>query len=140
MTMYELADTTAEHDLTAAGRRGALVRVILDRRQRSESSPAYQYLQPHGAKVAWSSPRFTYTYQKTLVIDHSTAVILTVNLTSRYYSTSRDSDVAAIEGSSRCRLPWSRRPGAACRCRCPGRTSTPSTSPATDPPGLGVLP
>jgi cardiolipin synthase len=90
MTMYELADTTAEHDLAAAARRGALVRVILDGRQRSENSPAYQYLRAHGANVAWSSPRFTYTHQKTLVIDHSTAVILTANLTSRYYSTSRD--------------------------------------------------
>ena len=105
MTMYELADTTAEHDLAAAARRGALVRVILDGRQRSENSAAYQYLRAHGAKVAWSSPRYTYSHQKTLVIDHSTAVILTANLTSRYYSTSRDfavidsapADVAAIE-------------------------------------------
>lgn len=105
MTMYELADTTAEHDLAAAARRGALVRVVLDDREKSENSAAYRYLSSHGAKVVWSSSRYYYTHQKTLVIDHSTAVILTANLTSRYYSTSRDfavvdssrADVAAIE-------------------------------------------
>jgi phosphatidylserine/phosphatidylglycerophosphate/cardiolipin synthase-like enzyme len=48
--------------------------------------------------------RFTYTHQKTLVVDSSRAVIMTANLTSEYYSTSRDflvvdtnrADVAAI--------------------------------------------
>ena len=30
VTMYEFADTTAEHDLAAAARRGVRVRVILD--------------------------------------------------------------------------------------------------------------
>jgi cardiolipin synthase A/B len=65
--MYEFADTTAEHDLAAAARRGVLVRVIL-------------------------------------VIDGSAAIIMTANLTSEYYSTSRDflvvdsnrADVSAI--------------------------------------------
>ena len=31
MTMYEFSDTTAEHDLAAAARRGVRVHVILDR-------------------------------------------------------------------------------------------------------------
>jgi cardiolipin synthase A/B len=105
MTMYELADTTAEKDLTRAARRGATVRVVLDEREKSENSPAAAYLKSHGVKVTWSSSRYFFTHQKTLVFDHSKAVIMTANLTSKYYATSRDfavidsgrSDVAAIE-------------------------------------------
>ena len=104
LTMYELADTTAEHALAAAARRGVSVRVILDRRHKSLDSAAYRYLTSHRVKVVWSSSRFEYTHQKTLVADQSKAIIMTANLTSGYYKTSRDflvldpvrADVAAI--------------------------------------------
>ena len=104
ITMYEFADTTAEHDLAAAARRGVHVAVILDQREKSEDQAAYQYFQAHGVKVTWSSPSFTYTHQKTVITDGTTAVIMTANLTSSYYPTSRDflvidtsrADVAAI--------------------------------------------
>ncbi len=39
--MYEFADTTAEHDLAAAAKRGVTVHVILDRREQSENATAY---------------------------------------------------------------------------------------------------
>jgi cardiolipin synthase len=104
VTMYEFADTTAEHDLAAAARRGVRVKVLLDQAEQSENSGAYSYLKSHGVKVVWSSARFRYTHQKTLVIDGTEAVIMTANLTSEYYSTSRDflvvdtnhADVSAI--------------------------------------------
>jgi phosphatidylserine/phosphatidylglycerophosphate/cardiolipin synthase-like enzyme len=104
VTMYEFADTTAEHDLAAAAKRGVRVHVILDQRERSENSAAYSYFGSHGVKVTWSSSSFRYTHQKTLIIDESKAVIMTANLTSRYYATSRDflvvdtsrADIAAI--------------------------------------------
>lgn len=104
ITMYEFADTTAEQALAAAARRGVDVRVILDRRQKGLNSTAYRYLTAHRVKVVWSSSSFDYTHQKTLVTDQSKAIIMTANLTSRYYSTSRDflavdrsrTDVAAI--------------------------------------------
>jgi cardiolipin synthase A/B len=35
VTMHEFADTTAEHDLAAAAKRGGQVRVILDEREHS---------------------------------------------------------------------------------------------------------
>ena len=105
MTMYELSDTTAEHDLAAAAYRGVRVRVILDEREKSENSAAYHYLAARRVHVTWSSSRYEYTHEKSLVIDHATAVIMTANLTSRYYATSRDfvvidsrrADVDAIE-------------------------------------------
>jgi cardiolipin synthase A/B len=104
MTMYEFSDTTAEHDLAAAARRGVRVHVILDEAEQSLNSAAYSYLGSHSVMVTWSSPRFRYAHQKTVIIDGTEAVIMTANLTSQYYATSRDflvldtgrADVAAI--------------------------------------------
>src|ERR1700691_3851602 len=45
VTMYEFADTTAEHDLAAAAKRGVQVHVILDRREERGDAPA----SPHPA-------------------------------------------------------------------------------------------
>jgi cardiolipin synthase A/B len=90
ITMYEFSDTTAEHDLAAAARRGVRVKVILDRQETSTNDAAFHYLAAHGVKVTWSSPAFEYTHQKTIVVDGKTALIMTANLTSRYYATSRD--------------------------------------------------
>ena len=57
--------------------------------------------------MQWASTRVLITHQKSFVIDGKKAVIMTGNLTSRYYSTSRDfavvdtkdTDVAAIEAT-----------------------------------------
>jgi cardiolipin synthase len=104
LTMYELSDPAAEADLAAAAHRGAVVRVILDKREEHSNTAAFDYLSTHGVKVTWSSSAYTYTHQKTLVVNNATAIILTANLTSRYYSETRDfgvidrdpHDVAAI--------------------------------------------
>lgn len=104
VTMYELADSTAERDLAAAARRGVRVRVVLDEREDRTNADAYSYLKSRGVKVAWSSAAYRYTHQKTVIIDRSVAVIMTANLTSKYYPTTRDflvvdasrPDVAAI--------------------------------------------
>jgi cardiolipin synthase A/B len=104
LTMYELEDTTAEHDLAAAAKRGVTVKVILDQRESSDNQSAYNYLKSHGVKVVWSWSRYYFTHQKSMVVDGTTAVIMTANLTSQYYSTSRDfgvvdtnaADVAAM--------------------------------------------
>ena len=55
VTMYEFSDTTAEHDLAAAAKRGVHVHAILDRREQSENSAAYSYLGSHAVKVTWPS-------------------------------------------------------------------------------------
>jgi len=104
VTMYEFSDTTAEQDLAAAARRGVRVRVILDHRAKGVNSHAYSYFRSHGVTVTWSSSDYRYTHQKTVSADGSTAIIMTANLTSKYYATSRDflvmdtdrADVAAI--------------------------------------------
>jgi cardiolipin synthase A/B len=104
LTMYELEDSTAEKDLVAAEKRGVDVRVILDQREESENSAAYNYLKNNGVHVVYSWSKYYYTHEKSMVIDGSTAMIMSANLTSQYYSTSRDflvtdtnaEDVAAI--------------------------------------------
>ncbi len=106
LTMYELEDPTAEQILGSLVARGVRVRVILDGRlERTRNEPAYAYLRHRGVRVVWSSSHFFVTHEKAFVVDGSTAVVMSLNLTSRYYATSRDAavvdvdraDVAAIE-------------------------------------------
>jgi phosphatidylserine/phosphatidylglycerophosphate/cardiolipin synthase-like enzyme len=104
LTMYELQDTTAEDDLAAAESRGVDVRVILDEREESENAAAYSYLKSHGVGVVYSWTKYYYTHEKCMVVDGTTADIMTLNLQSQYYSTTRDfgvvdtnsSDISAI--------------------------------------------
>src|SRR5579862_714310 len=63
VTMYEFTDTTGEHDLAAAAKRGVHVQVILDEKEKSLNSSAYSYFRNNGIRVVWSSSRFTYTHQ-----------------------------------------------------------------------------
>jgi cardiolipin synthase len=110
LTMYELVDTSAEQILAADAARGVTVRVVLDQnRERSANTSAYDYLSSHGVHVRWAPLSYEATHEKAAVIDigrpDAQALILTLNLTSRYYSTTRDfavvdrngADIAAIE-------------------------------------------
>jgi cardiolipin synthase len=106
LTMYELVDTEAALALELAASRGVAVRVILDANlQRGANQAAYDELAAMGVQVSWADPRYAATHQKTLVIDRAIAAVMSMNLTSRYYPTTRDfglfdrnrADVAAIE-------------------------------------------
>ncbi len=105
MTMYELQDTTAVNDLIARKQAGVNVRVILDQKETNTNTSAFNALQSAGVGVVYSSTAFVYTHQKTITVDGTKSLILTGNLTSKYYSTSRDygifdtdaNDVSAIE-------------------------------------------
>ncbi|MGA8102422.1 MAG: phospholipase D-like domain-containing protein [Candidatus Acidiferrales bacterium] len=107
MVMYELTDTTASGDLVTMGQNGVKVRVILDQNdEKSANTPAYNQLKgATNVSVVWANPKYEATHEKSIVVNDSTALIMTYNLTSQYYSTSRDfgvfdtdpNDVAAIE-------------------------------------------
>ncbi|MFI6684061.1 phosphatidylserine/phosphatidylglycerophosphate/cardiolipin synthase family protein [Streptomyces sp. NPDC050485] len=105
LTMYELRDTTAVTDLINRQKAGVTVRVILDAKHTSVNGSAYSKLKAAGVGVTYSSSSFVYTHQKTLTVDGTTSLILTGNLDSTYYSSSRDygvfdsdaADVTAIE-------------------------------------------
>jgi phosphatidylserine/phosphatidylglycerophosphate/cardiolipin synthase-like enzyme len=110
MTMYELQDSTAQNDLCNAAARGVTVRVVLDvNREQSNNTNAYNQLSNCGVQVNWAWTTYAATHQKSILVDYGTAnaqvAIMSMNLTSRYYSTSRDygviendaNDMAAIE-------------------------------------------
>jgi cardiolipin synthase len=107
MTMYALQDTQAEDLLGDEAAKGITVRVILDgsSNEKTNNTPAYNYLSAHGVQVVWSNPAYTYTHEKSIVVDDTSVAIMTLNLQSQYYSTSRDfavidhdaSDVKAVE-------------------------------------------
>lgn len=106
MTMYELVDTTARADLIALAKRGVRVRVILDQNlERASNTPAFTFLNANGVEAVWANHAYAATHQKTITIDGKRSLILSANLTSRYYASGRDfalldtdvKDVAEIE-------------------------------------------
>lgn len=111
LVMYNLDDAHIENLLCDAVRRNVSVRVLLNEKAAFQQSitPAQKassdYLKSCGASVMFSPTYFTYTHQKTLVIDKSIAIVMTMNFQSKYYATSRDfgivtsnpNDVSAIE-------------------------------------------
>jgi phosphatidylserine/phosphatidylglycerophosphate/cardiolipin synthase-like enzyme len=107
MTMYELVDPSgAEQALIQDARRGVDVRVILDRNLEQRSNQAaYTALAGAGIHVVWASAGYKATHQKTITVDRARSLILTANLVSRDYPSTRDfgivdtdrADVAAIE-------------------------------------------
>jgi cardiolipin synthase len=106
MTMYELSDTTAEQILIADHQRGVRVRVLLDHAYSggSVNQAAYSMLSSAGVPVAWASDSEIF-HQKTITVDGAESAIMSGNLTSQYYATTRDfvvmdsqaADVTAIE-------------------------------------------
>lgn len=106
MTMYELVDTTFEQDLIALAKKGVTVRVILDQNlEKASNTAAFNTLTAAGITVHWANPVFHATHQKTITVDGHSSLILTANLASRFYSTTRDfailntnpADIAEIE-------------------------------------------
>ena len=91
MTMYELTDTTAEQDLAADAARGVTVRVILDTNlEKSNNTAAFNFLNAHGVQAVWANTKFAATHQKTITVDGTDSAVLTGNLTSQFYATTRD--------------------------------------------------
>jgi hypothetical protein len=110
MTMYELNDTTFEQYLVNQAKAGVTVRVILDiNLEQSNNQAAYTYLNANGVTTHWANTTYAATHQKTITIDanysNAQTAIMTLNLTTQYYPTSRDfaiiendpNDIAAIE-------------------------------------------
>lgn len=91
LVMYELEDPRIESILAADARRGDLVRVILNAHYtEADNSAAYAYLRSHHVLVRWASSRFDLTHEKSAVVDGATALVMTMNFTPQYYSTTRD--------------------------------------------------
>jgi cardiolipin synthase len=94
MEMYELSDRIEEAALIAAAHRGVTVRVLLDSayEEQQANEPAYDDLRANGVQVRWA-PRQMIFHMKTTTFDGRTSDISTANLTSQYYSTTRDAEI-----------------------------------------------
>jgi cardiolipin synthase A/B len=109
LVIYQRDDPRVTQILDTDAARGVDVRVILDQSSdlgiKAYNQPAYDTLSANGVHVEWASTVYTHTHEKAFVIDGTTAVIMTLNFSDEYYSTSRDfavvdtdpADVASIE-------------------------------------------
>jgi phosphatidylserine/phosphatidylglycerophosphate/cardiolipin synthase-like enzyme len=106
MTMYELNDSQVTTILATVAANGVTVRVILDQNnEKASNTAAYNTLTAAKVSVHWANPAYACTHQKTITVDQATSAIMTLNLTSEDYATTRDfavitndpADVAAIE-------------------------------------------
>jgi cardiolipin synthase len=81
MTMYQIDNSAVLNALVAKKQAGVDVQAVLDSSSTSKSfnTPAYNQLHNAGVLVVWSNSTFTYTHEKTVIIDGATAWIMTMN-------------------------------------------------------------
>lgn len=96
LTIYELSDSEIMSALTAAQGRKVTVRVLYnwysfpaDTQQR-EIMPAIQQLKAAGIQSKPAPANFEVTHEKAFVVDDSTGIVMSFNLTSEYFSDTRD--------------------------------------------------
>src|SRR5690242_4774924 len=92
MTMYQIDNTSIINALVARKQAGLDVQAILDGSTtcKSWNTPAYNTLHSAGVAVVWSNPTFTYTHEKTVIIDGKTAWIMTMNANTSPPSSNRE--------------------------------------------------
>jgi phosphatidylserine/phosphatidylglycerophosphate/cardiolipin synthase-like enzyme len=84
MTMYEIDDSGVVDAIVSRKKAGLDVQVILDgsTTTRSNNMDAYTTFSSASIPVVWSSPTFTFTHEKCVMIDHTQAWIMTANAES----------------------------------------------------------
>ncbi|NPA90813.1 MAG: DNA-binding protein, partial [Chloroflexi bacterium] len=93
LTLYLFTDETMADALTRAARRGVQVRLLLEHRPYgggAANERMAKRLSKAGIHVRWSNPAFRYTHQKSLVVDGTTGVIMTLNWTHSSFSRNRE--------------------------------------------------
>jgi cardiolipin synthase A/B len=97
LTMYLLTNRTIIHDLEYAHASGVQVRVILEPHPYGTLGDANRYaynnLMAADIPVHWASPRFRLTHEKSMLVDGSTAYIMTTNFTRSAFKANREFDV-----------------------------------------------
>jgi cardiolipin synthase len=97
LTMYLLTNRTIIHDLEYAHAYGVQVRVILEPHpyglQSDPNRSAYDNLMAADIPVHWASSHFWLTHEKSMLIDGTTAYIMTTNFTLSAFKSNREFDV-----------------------------------------------
>ncbi len=83
LEIYLLTDTSVIHALEQAASRGLTVRVMLEPHPYGGGSPdrTMQELSAYGVITRYTSPAFTLTHEKAMIIDSRSAYIMTCNFT-----------------------------------------------------------
>jgi cardiolipin synthase A/B len=96
LTIYEISDAQVMAALTSAKARGVAVRVIYNwysftpRMQQTDITPSIAALTKAGIQCQEASKAFEVTHEKAFVIDGTTAIVMSFNLTSDYFGGTRD--------------------------------------------------
>lgn len=96
LPIYEISDPQIMSALESANRRKVAVRVLYnwysfpaDMQQRA-IMPAIKQLKAAGIQCKQAPKKFEVTHEKAFVIDGTTAIVMSFNLTSEYFSDTRD--------------------------------------------------
>lgn len=118
LTVYLLIDNDIVDELIQAHRRGVTVRVLVEPTPYgggAASRDDVAKLRAAGIQVRDGNPTFRYTHQKTLIIDETVALIMTLNLTPSSFTRNRehgviDTDTARVAEIARVfEADWTRR-------------------------------
>jgi phosphatidylserine/phosphatidylglycerophosphate/cardiolipin synthase-like enzyme len=94
MEMYLLTNDSVVSALTSKASAGVAVQVILNETfptTDDSNTSVYSTLKAaKGVDVVWASDAFTYTHEKTVIIDGATAWIMTANATEASYDSNRE--------------------------------------------------
>ena len=96
LTIYELSDPQIMSALEAAQARKVVVRVnynwysFTTRMQQTDITPAIQKLKQAGIQCQPAPRTFEVTHEKAFVIDGATAIVMSFNLTTEYFGSTRD--------------------------------------------------
>ncbi len=101
LEMYLMTDKNVIQALENDAKRGLDVRVMLDPAPYGGGSPqaTLDALTAAGAKAQTSNPSFTYTHEKGMVIDGTTAYIMTSNFTASAISTGKNREYDIIDST-----------------------------------------
>ena len=93
LKQFKLQSELVEQALRRAAERGVQVRVMLNPHTSGGdrwNDEAFALLQQWGIAVAWTSEAFPVTHEKSMVVDHSAALIATFNFSDKYFTETRD--------------------------------------------------
>jgi cardiolipin synthase A/B len=92
MTMYEISNDDVVNALVARAKAHVTVLAVLDSSSTNKSfnTDAYNKINSAGGSAVWSNTAFTYTHEKTIIIDNKVAWIMTMNATASAPSSNRE--------------------------------------------------
>jgi cardiolipin synthase len=93
VVMYGFTDPAFMTALSNAKNSGKQVQVLLEKtpyKNEQENATAIQFLQQANINLKWSNPEFKLTHQKTMIIDHHDALIMTFNFTKSTFKNERN--------------------------------------------------